>query len=543
MAAAVDDHSLLMAASTSYRLAHSGIRIDGTVPLDFARYPYVAHLIDGHWPQLTVLKGGQMGLSIAFIMKALEEAKQGGLRGIGYCFPTDSEVQKFAKARFGPMMHNNPRIWGDFVTETDSASLKRIGDTHLYFVGVGQRGSGGSARSKSGVKSMPWDRVYFDERDEMDESRVDAALIRVHGSLCPEATSLSTPTLPEYGVDMDYRKSDQSVWMWRCGRCNGWTCLEISYPDCIAEPHSAEPYYRCDKCGERLERTHGQPVARKTDEKDHHGLWVSQLCSPTRTAADIMASERKAIENGRRTEFENQVLARAYAEVDQQITREQLESLLTDEPRPLQHEGPAAMGVDPGKPHWYEVKIRISAADSVQVCRGRADSYEELSRVAKQYNVESGVMDMGYDPSAVAKFCEEHKGWYGCLYVNGKASDADWDHKERIVKVGRTRLLDDAHAAIVNKRTAYYRKDDFWTQQFVPQMTNLKRATIENDRTGDRKGVWVVTGGAKNDHLRHADAYCHLAMERCGLAKSVRRMERSMRKTYAAPRRSGVAVL
>jgi hypothetical protein len=90
-----------------------------------------------------------------------------------------------------------------------------------------------------------------------------------------------------------------------------------------------------------------------------------------------------------------------------------------------------------------------------------------------------------------------------------------------MVKMGRTRTLDDAHNEILAKRISYYRKDEFWHEEFVPQMTNLKRATVENKVTGQREAVWVVTGGRKNDHLRHASAYAHLAMQRVGIAKKV----------------------
>lgn len=523
MATAEPMHDLMMQASTSYRLAHSNIVVDGTVPLDFTRYPFIPEIIDENPRRKTIIKGAQMGFTIACVMRALEEAKTLRLRGIGYFFPTEGEVSDFAKARFGPMMNNNAEIWGRHVKDTDSASLKRIGDTFLYFRGMGQKGSGSASRSTSKLKSIPLDRLYLDERDEMDDSRVDAALHRLDGSLDPVLVTLSTPTLPGYGVDFEYAKSDQRVWMWKCEHCGDWTSLELTYPDCIIEPtDNAEPYYRCSnkRCHLRLERNRGQWVARKPDIKDHHGYWVSQLSSPTKSAGDILLAAMSAIESGRRREFENQTLARAFAEVDEEITVQQLEALLTTEQRPIRHEGPCSMGVDPGKPHWYEVSVRLTDTDSLVIDRGRADTYEELSRISKKYNVQSGVMDQGYDPSAVAAFCKDHPGWYGGLYVGGKRTDPDWVHAERVVRLGRTRTLDYAHRQIINKRVQHVAKDQFWHDYFVPQMTNLKRATIEKDKTGEREGIWVVTGGQKNDHLRHADAYCRIAETRCGLSKS-----------------------
>ena len=114
-------HTAMMAASDSYRLQHSHVTIDGTVPLDFNRYPYITQVMDEHAPHIDVIKGAQMGFTIACIMRALEDAKRLDLRGIGYMFPTEGEVSDFAKARFGPMMTNNQEVWGNEVEEQRAA--------------------------------------------------------------------------------------------------------------------------------------------------------------------------------------------------------------------------------------------------------------------------------------------------------------------------------------------------------------------------------------------------------------------------------------
>lgn len=536
-AAVPTDHDLAMAISPAYRMQFAQVMIDGGDVVDFTRYPYLAEIIDQHCRKTTIIKGAQMGFTVACILRCLEEARTENLRGILYLFPTDGEVQDFSKARFSPLMAQNEHVWGsDVVGNVDAAGLKEIGSSFIYFRGAGQKG-GAKQKSMSKLKSMPVDRLYGDERDEMDDSRWDAAEKRLDGSTCPEQTILSTPTIPDYGVDLEYQASDQSSVQWRCATCNGWTCLEDTYPECIAEPLNGEPFYLCGKCRGQLKRSRMEWVARKPElSKAHRGFWASQLCSPTKTPADIIRAAAEATERGRMREFYNQTLARPYAEVEDQITQQQLEDLLTDEPRPLRHEGPAAMGVDPGKPHWYEIRVRISDKDTVQIARGRADTFDELAQIAKKYNVESGVMDQGADTSSVIDFCRNHPGWYGCLYVNAKKTDPDWIHDERLVKVGRTWLLDESHRAIVGKRVKFYAKDEFWADQFVPQMMNLKRIVIEDDETGQREARWVVTGGRKNDHLRHANAYAHLACERVGLVRSIERFEQRARRETAVRR-------
>lgn len=528
MSVAADMHETMMAVSTAYRLNNSGVTIDGVVALDFARYPFIPQIIDERHREVTILKGAQMGFTIACIMRSLELAKTNKYRGVGYFFPTEDEVGDFVQARYNPMMSDNWDLWGSQIKNTNKVSLKKVGNTHLYFRGAGQRGSGAEKGSTSKQKSIPLDDYTADEADEMSPARLDAIDHRLDGSGDPGSLWLSTPTLPEFGVDLRYASSDQRVWMWQCQACNTWQCLELSYPDCVVYPtEGKEAYVVCEgkRCGKPLQRVMGEWVARKTEiQQDHAGYWISQLGSPTRTAQDVVDEELKANKSGRKKEFENQVLARAYAEVDEQITEEMLSINVNPEERKrAADEGPCAMGVDPGKPNWYQVRKRITDVDSIVVHQGRCDDYETLSRVSKAFNVECGVMDKGYDPSAVDRFCEEHDGWYGCLYVEQKSTTPDWNHSEREVKVGRTRTLNDSFNAILDKRVKYYAKDEFWNDHFVPQMKNLKKSEIVDDITGNRKSRWVVTGTKKDDHMRHADNYCTLALERTGIAADVRR--------------------
>ena len=532
---------MFMQASTSYRLQHQGVRIDGGARLDFGLYPYLCEIIDARAPMTTILKGAQMGFSIACILRALEDARTLDLRGILYLFPTDGEVQDFSKARFGPILSQNEHVWGSDLGKFDSAGLKEIAGTALYFRGAGQKG-GAAQKSTSKLKSIPADHICLDERDEMDDSRVDSAEHRLDGSMCPEITSLSTPTVPDYGVDALFKQSDQRHAHWKCPRCNAWTCLEEHYPDCIAEPQNGDPFFLCMKCREELPRMRGSAfewVASRTDVIGHRGYYASQMCSPTRTASDIIVEHDKAVSRGRMREFYNQVLARPYADIEDRITESQLNDLVTEEPKPLRHPGPTAMGVDPGKPHWYTVRLRVGDRDYVQLDRGRCDTYEELASIARKYNVKSGCMDQGADTTAVRRFVDAHPGWFGVLYVDRKNTSHDWNLKDRLVRVGRTVLLDQARDTILEKRIKYPRKDEFWHEQYVPQMTNLARTIIENPETGARVARWVVTGTVKNDHLRHADAYCDLACERVALSDDLRRARRARQQQHSSRKSRG----
>ena len=123
-----------------------------------------------------------------------------------------------------------------FVQDTDAQTIKRIGKSMLYMRGARSTAKvGGMKRSASALKSIPVDRVVFDERDEMADDMVDLALERMSHSSIKEEVHLSTPTIPDYGVDKLFQQSDQRHWFIKCPKCGGDTCLELEFPGCLEE--------------------------------------------------------------------------------------------------------------------------------------------------------------------------------------------------------------------------------------------------------------------------------------------------------------------
>lgn len=541
MSAALDfQHQLSMAASTTYRLEHKGLKVDGE-KLDFSLYPHLYKIIDGRAPETTIVKAAQQGLSIACILRAIEDQLQLKLRGTGYFFPTDDEVKEHAKARFDPVFEQ----YG-LNSSVNTAGLKQVGNGFVWFRAMGQIG-GAKQKSLSKVKSFPADKIYCDEADEMDPKRVDAARHRLDGASedIAEFVSLSTPTIPDFGVDWDYKQSDQEAFHWRCSKCNEWVCLELTWPDCLADPSEGDAFYLCSKCREPLERlgadTEWVP-ARPDLEKIHRGFWVSQLSSLRRSPNRILLDLQKAEAKGRVKEFKNQVLAKTHADIEDVMTDALMNACLDrDRPRARSAAGPCAMGVDPGsKVMHYWIGERITDKDTRILSYGKVAGFDDIGQLAKKFHVKSGVMDIGAETRKVREFLDEHPGWWGCQYVEKKATGYDWNPREHIVTVGRTEALDASHDAILSKRTSLPAPDETYHDLVLPQMKNLARTKIEDDQTGNVTMKWVVTGGQKDDHLKHAHAYFQIATEKVGLAESVQRSMNARRGP--ARRRSAMTI-
>ena len=97
--------------------------------------------------------------------------------GILYLFPTADDVADFSDSRFKPLIDDNPLTIGRHVKETNRTNLKRIGSSFLYFRGARlTQDLKKQKRTSTKLKSIPDDKVVFDELDEMSPQAVAMAL-------------------------------------------------------------------------------------------------------------------------------------------------------------------------------------------------------------------------------------------------------------------------------------------------------------------------------------------------------------------------------
>lgn len=523
MAAAVDVNvdELFDGVCYAHELTRMGIRVDGE-PVDFKAYPYLIDMLDDEHPNSVTIKGGQMGFTITAILKRIKRLRQSAMRGCLYLFPTDTDVRDFSDARFARMMRDNPAFAALVRESVDSKQLKEIGEGYIYFRGCGQKGQDREGKkSKSKLKSIPIDDLVTDERDEMDDARVDAAMYRLSGSKNPRYEELSTPTIPDYGVDLTYQQSDQHEWHWKCQRCNEYVCLDHHWPNCLTEHYDDRPQqFLCSKCREVLERRHGMWIAARPDFTKRRGRRVSQLSSPRQTADSIFHMWVEAQHKGRMREFENQTLARPYAEVEQRLSEQMLRECVESHTRQIHDPGPGIMGVDPGanKMHYWVGK-RVGKRKIKITKVGRCADMNDLHNLTVAFNVRVGVMDIGAETRKVREFLNEHPGWWGCQYVTKKTKGYEWDARRQVVQVDRTEALDHGHAQILHRNVGFHQISEEWDRDVVPQMRNLAKAKKATDEEGNESYTWVVVGGVKNDHYRHAFTYLCIASEIAPIAR------------------------
>jgi len=466
-------------------------------------------------PQQCFIKGAQIGATEVLVLRTLHghifgKYPQGSL----YLFPTRDDVKDFSKARFDPLIDVNPFI-GAFVQTTDAQNIKRIGRGFLYLRGArSTKAIGGTKKSSSQLKSIPVDRVVFDELDEMDSAMITLAKERVSHSRVKEMMYLGTPSIPDYGIDAMYQKSDQRVWMLECSSCGKETCLDLEFPNSLRRRADGSVYRCCINCASELHPSRGRWVAQyPSRSKDLVGWWISQLNSTFVDPTDILDLYEDP-PHGDLSEIMNSKLGRAYIPAENRLTPGEVYSCCGKEPMLNKHEGPTCMGVDVGTQLHVVIAERKTRTSLkvIKICR--VSSFNDLHDLARDFNVKSAVIDLFPEKRKVTEFQKaESFSVFGCNYVETRTGQTFWDEKQRIIKCNRTEICDATHDLVVEAGRLELPRRNLELDEFVKEMCNIAKVLEENVERAINLFRYKKLG---SDHYRHSMNYCLLASDRCG---------------------------
>ena len=477
-------------------------------------------------PQQCFIKGAQIGATETLVLKTLHGHIFGRYpQGSMYLFPTTRDVGDFSKARFDPLIQQNPFI-GAFVKAvgqkgTDAQNIKKIGRGFLYLRGAkSTKNIQGNKKSSSQLKSAPVDRVVFDELDEMEESMIELAKHRVMHSNVKELMYLGTPTIPDYGIDAMYQKSDQRVWMIECKKCGKETCLDLEFPNSLRRRIDGTVYRACIHCGEEVHPSNGRWVAQvPSRSKDLVGWWISQLNSIYVDPAYILDKYENP-PSGDLSEVMNSHLGRAWLPAENRLTEQEVLSCCGNDAEVMRHDGPTCMGVDVGNELHFVIAERKTRNSLKIVKMGRRHSFNDLHDLARDFNVRSAVIDLYPEQRKVREFqMAETFSVFGCQYVENRTQMIAWDEKEKIVKVNRTEICDATHDLVADSGRLEIPRRNSEVNKFAFECCNIAKLLIEDDETGMKTFRYKKLGSSRPDHYRHALNYCLLASERCGIIR------------------------
>ncbi len=460
-------------------------------------------------------KGAQMGnTEIIGVCKTIHGLIFGKYpQGVLYLLPTRDDVTDFSKGRFSPFIANNPQV-SAFVKDTDAVNIKQVGKSMLYLRGArASQVIEGEKATASQLKTVPVDKIVIDEVDEMSPKMVQLAAERVSHSKIQEIVEMSTPSIPDYGIDKSYMDSDQRVYLHRCPKCNYDTCLELEFPNCLMEV--GDRVIRvCVKCKNELPINKGRWEAQKPSVKDKTGWWLSQLNSTYISPKKILSMYLDP-PDGDLSEFYNSKLGMAYVKTENRLSKSDVYACCGLESNANRASSviKTAMGVDVGKNQFHVVIGYPKTEKTYNVLYvGRVGSLNDVHDLAVKHNVTSAVIDAEPETWAVRSFqkAEPYRIML-CDYQERLKTVRKTDEVLGLITVRRTETCDAVHDVFASQRVELPRKC-LEIEQFAYEISNLAKVLREDEITGSRTFQYKKLG---SDHYYHAFNYFMLA---CGVS-------------------------
>ncbi len=448
--------------------------------------------------------------------------------GVLHTFPTNDEVGEFSKSRFKPLIAANRQAIGRYVKtqkgSTDTNSLKRVRNSFLFLRGarLSEKVGDSSESTSSKTAGFSVDKCVFDEVDYMDMDVIEKFKGRMGESEVKKEVYLGNPSHEDFGIHLIFQQSDQRYWFRKCG-CGHWTCAEKSFPQCVKIRSDGTGYIGCDKCGKEVPMWNGEGSAEWVPEfpdksRYMHGYMASQLMSPRNDPAEILEDFVNP-PFGNLADVYRLRLGRPYSNRDEKLRKSDVLANCGNDGIAIQHTGPCAMGVDVGKIKHVVIGIKIDNKRfellRAIIIPGGPEGWNQISDLAKKYNVKSTVIDIGPYYDEARSYQKSHGGsatnpaTYLCQYSDTQLSDAGFNNNTGVVKVNKTEVFDQTHRLLSTGKIILPRQC-LEVDEFVRQCCNCAKFEEKDKRNNNIVYRYRPTGD-RQEHFRNALNYFILA--------------------------------
>lgn len=514
-------------------------------PINFRAHPWQLEMHDSEAPVNVGQKSAQMGYSTTVINRTFYIIDVEKLNCL-YLLPTKTpDATDFSVTKFDAALELSPHLSRLF-SSVKNVGVKRAGSSTLWIRGM---------NSKSALKGIDPSFLVFDEIDEMDEERIPLAEQRVTGHFKKQIWKISTPTVPDYGVNRELQSSTNEHFFFNCPHCSRRTellfdsdpnnsCLVICGTG-LDDPDLKKSHLRCKECKKPLEHgdrgaakiqwlNDGRPKWEPTVELpnwDKRGFYINQMYSPTVTPVELAEwFFRAQIDLASQQEFYNSKLGLPHLTAGARVSDALLEAAMLRGNGYIQTnivppQGFITMGVDVGNTwlhcvicQWFFDRmandLNVMATCKV-ICEIKVPKFEDVSQLMRAYQPLMTVVDSEPDYRAAYDFACAHWGRVKLVkYTKGHNSkninvSAEETH---YVTVDRTSWFDLSLGRFHNGRIMLPADTSFEFKQHMKALAKTYKISKKEEADGkatNPKAVYVKTG---SDHFAHALNYAEVAL-------------------------------
>jgi len=460
---------------------------------------------------VVVMKSVQCGITEWLIVVAFTSCIQG--LSVLYVLPSKTFRNDFVAKRIDGLKSHVP-FYAAGIRDTDNKGLKRIWNGYLKVVG---------SNVEADLKADPAQIAIIDERDECTQGNlplVDNRLMATKKLTGKEWRKLTAgnPTFLDYGIDADYKKSDQRQWHIPCPSCGHEQALDW-FEHFVEKTDDGRYVLRdkewvpgcgrdiqgfCVECKKPIDRLAPGRWIAQNPESSIHGYHISQLFTSQNTIEKIW-NKFQAAQNDKweLQAFYNGTLGLPFTDSEFQITPGLLKRCVKDDYKMPSTGNGCVAGVDIGKKiHVHISELKDGIRHKVFVGSfTMTDDMADLAFVLKAYGVRCCVIDAMPETTLVRKFQRLHRNVWLCRFQKGVSiKEAKPDRKTGEITPDRTQAFDSDYFSYADRDvvlSANYR--DLDGGDFLKQMCINTKVLITDDR-GNKHYEWTTPAGAADHH-------------------------------------------
>lgn len=504
-------------------------------PFSFVGREYQQRILQSEAPTVVVKKCSQVGISELGFRRALGLCDIIDGFSMIYTLPTTIFANKVSKTRIDPIIETSHKLQSKISRQVDSAGVKRIGNSYLYVSGT---------YSVNDVISVPADAITVDEYDFSDPVNVENLQSRLTASKYRWWFYLSTPTIPNFGIDAKFQTTKRYYNWCKCHHCNHWYLPDylkhVRIPDFDNDLLSitaaqlgqirwkeAQLYCpHCHKAANLLPQHRAWVCENPADLFDADGFQVNPFDAPTIISpADLVLWSTRF---KRKVNFVNYHLGQVMADAESGLNDNDLNKMEQVGQRSLH--GFKVFGLDMGTTCHLIVGVTDGQGKLTIIAKHPVDYRyleEQLKRYIAQYRPTTIVADSQPYVETIHRLQNSIYNLYGAVYIQGNDTQpfrviTQSEDKQkslldkRQVNINRNVafniLMDDIRAGQIGV-TQDAQQDTFRQHLKDMKRTAQKSSAFDGESSDSEPEAfrWVKTTG--NDHYHHALLYCHIAAQ------------------------------